>query len=180
MARFTLSIAAAALLFGANACGRMLTFDATVRVPPQRIEPVTPGALGALLPADVLPAVPVRLRETRAYRDQDAGSVRAVRLRAMTLSLTGDSVERNFDFLDSIHVDARPIGGGRAIHVAGLDIVPRGADTLHLTTTGNDLADALGADFELIFDLAGRFPAHTAAFEGTAVFRVDADPKGLF
>lgn len=163
-----------------TACGTLLSFDVTFRIPEQKVPAVAPGALGALLPADLLPAIPIALQETQEFDRQDAGEVRSVRLDKLTLAITDDSPQRTFDYLDRIQIDARRQDGSRTVHVAGLTTVPKGVDTLSLETTRNELIDIVGTDFELVVEFEGRFPANEARFDGRAVFAVKADPKGVF
>lgn len=162
------------------ACGLLLDFDVRFRIPEQKVQAVAPGAIGALLPGDLLPAIPIALQETREFERQDAGEVRSVRLDELTLALTDGSAQRTFDFLDSIQIDARSPNGARSVHVAGLTAVPKGVDSLSLETTRNELIDIVGTDFELVVTMTGRFPPSEARFDGRAVFEVKADPKGVF
>lgn len=170
-------VLAATLLFS---CGQLLDFNVTVRIPEQQAPAAAPGALGALLPGDLVPAIPVSLSETQEFDRQDTGKVQSVRLDKLTLALTDASTQRNFDWLDSIQIDARQKDGARAVHVAGLTQVSKGVDKLTLETTRNELIDIVGTDFELVVTLEGRFPASDAKFDGRAVFEVKADPKSIF
>lgn len=162
------------------ACGLLLDFDVRFRIPEQQVPAVAPGALGALLPPELLPAIPIELQETSEFKRQDAGEVRSVRLDKLTLALTDGSTQRTFDFLDSIQIDARSQNGARSVHVAGLTTVPKGVDSLTLETTRNELIDIVGTDFALVVTMTGRSPPSEARFDGRAVFEVKADPKGVF
>jgi hypothetical protein len=161
-------------------CGNLLSFDVRVPIPEQTIPASAVSALGSLLPVDILPAVPVSITESRDFRRQDVGNLRSIKLKALKLTITEGSDQRNFDFLDSLQIDAETKDGKHRTHVAGLTTVPKGTGVLNLEVSGNELFDIVGTDFNLVFAATGRFPAKEAKFNGQSTFEVEADPRTIF
>jgi hypothetical protein len=170
----------AVLFLWGTACGNFLDFDVTVPIPEQKVPGATPGALGALLPLELLPPVPINLRQTRDFKEQDVGELRSVRLTSMRLALTEESTQRDFNWVDRIQIDARRKNASNTIHIAGLSDVPADVSALELETTRNELIDTVGTDFEILVTLEGRFPTQEAIFDGKAVFELEADPESFF
>ncbi len=171
-----------ALLFALvlASCGDLLQFDVRVPIPEQTVPASTVGALGSLLPVDILPAIPINITDNRDFKRQDVGNLRSIKLDALTLTITEGSAQRNFDFLDTIQIDAQAKSGGGRTHVAGLLTIPKGVGTLTLDVTRNELFDIVGTDFNLTFSATGRFPPTEAKFNGRASFDIEADAKSFF
>lgn len=178
--RHTVRFFLSGLALAAASCGDLLSFDVHVPIAEQTVPASTVGALGALLPIDILPAIPVNITAQRDFKRQDVGNLRSIKLDALTLTITEGSTQRNFDFLDSIQIDAQAKSGGTRTHVAGLKVVPKGVGTLPLDVTRNELFGIVGTDFILVIETTGRFPPTEAKFNGRATFDVQAEPSSFF
>ncbi len=158
----------------ALSCGTTIGFEVPIDVPETTVEGSTLGAIGEFLP-DFMPPLSIDLSEERAFQRQNVEQVDSVVLSALHLSLTDKSAQQNFDFLDSISVEAVDESGERTVVVATLDPVPDGARRLDLAPTRKELVDVLGTDFTIRFQVRGSPPARDAVFDGRATFQVEAE-----
>jgi hypothetical protein len=162
------------LLLMTAGCGDLATFPVTVDIPEQVVEASPLGTIGELLPRDLFDPFTVDMSQEEEFKKQDVKHIESLKLSRLRLNLKPQSEQRNFDFFDSITVNAHSRDGSRTVQVATLSPVPKGLETLQFKVSGKELRDVVGIDFKLAFDVRGRAPAKKAHFDGDATFTVEA------
>ncbi len=123
---------------------------------------------GDLFPPDV----PIIINLEKHIDEQDAGGARALHLISLEVRMTENTVERDFDFLDTVEVDIAAEDHSREL-LAWRDDIPASDSFTMFVDDQLDLKPYVESGVTLLTEVEGIAPAATARFKIVATFEVE-------
>lgn len=178
--RATGLVSVGAILMLAGCGDGLLRFDVDKDIDEQTIDGQTsPCSLGDPLGLTFFDMPPVTVSQEEDFPEQPTtvDRVQSATLKSLRLSLTNNSQESNWDWLDTLYVYVNAEGQDEA-QVAHSDPVKEGVQTIHMEPADTNLAPYVKADngFTLTSDATGCPPSSDVAFDGRLVLRIGANP----